>query len=359
MSIQSVILLIFLTDEEIGGLVTIVPLLLVGFYLLRHLLRYGVSGLSRFFYLFYRTVSYPFNLLNGLQRHLSKPWRVLYKSHHGSDKVNRFMRRFWTVMKLPLYVLLAPLRLVNAIFYNIIIHVGFEFFNYLAEIADPTSRIEGGANFFTWLLLIPLRLVKYSWHFMLTVVESVIWTAIDTVVPALMVYHGTNQYASENITQSPGRLNDGRTLGTWQVGGGNYVGDGIYFAPVRKTATHYARNHSNKALIVCRVSLGKVLDLGMAPEHVYAQCGSANAVGVSDWGLRHGYTTGEWWRRDEQWWEYCMFDRGNRYNYSWRIRPMYVEELDKGKVHRIRGGMSHWLFRLLVLKDLKTSISEI
>ena len=351
------LLISFLTDDEVNALVVGIPLLLLGFFLLKHLLRYSVKGLSRFFYMFYRVLSYPFNMLNGLQRHLSKPWRVMYKKHRGKDDFNKFMRRFWNVMKIPLYVLLTPLRLVNAIFYNFVIHVVFEFFNYQAEIADPTSINEGSANFFTWLLLIPLRLVKYGWHFILTVIESFIWTAIDTVVPALTVYHGTNQYASENITQSPGRLDDGHNLGIWHVGGGNYVGNGIYFAPVRKTSEHYARVHNRKALIVCRVSLGKVIDLGMAPKHVYDECGSANATEVTRWSLKHGYTTGEWWRPDEQWWEYCMFDWQNRYNYSWRIRPLYVEELDEKKVHRIRGGMAHWFFRSLVLKDLKASIS--
>ena len=350
-------LILLMTDDEIGALVVGVPLLLLAFYLLRHLLRYSMTGLSRFFYVLYRLFSYPFNFLNGLQRHLAKPWRVLYKKYRGKDKFNRRMRRFWNVVKIPFYILLTPLRLLNAIFYNIVIHLIFEFFNYLAEIANPTSIKEGSDNFFAWLLLIPLRLVKYGWHFALTVIESIIWTAIDTFVPALTVYHGTDSKASESITQSPGRLNEGHNLGIWQVGSGNYVGNGIYFAPVRKTAEHYARVHRNKALIICRVSFGKVIDLAMSTRDVYNQCGTPNATGVSRWGLNHGYTTGEWWRPDEHWWEYCMFDRGNRYNYSWRIRAMFVEDLDAKRLHRISGGMSHWLFRSLVIRDLKASIS--
>ena len=109
-------------------------------------------------------------------------------------------------------------------------------------------------------------------------------------------------------------------------------------------------------MIVCRVSLGKVIDLGMAPKYVYNQCGYPNAIGATQWGLDHGYTTGEWWRKDEGWWEYCMYDWQNRYNSSWRIRPLYVEDLKSKRVHRAPGGMAHWLFRGLVIKDLMKSL---
>lgn len=139
--------------------------------------------------------------------------------------------------------------------------------------------------------------------------------------------------------------------GIWNVGGGNYAGDGIYFAPVMPTAEHYS---GNGCIIVTRVSLGSVLDLGLAPCRIYRQCGHPNAKGVTKYGLDKGYTTGEWWRSDSGWWEYCMYDWQNRYNESWRIRPLYVIDLqDSRNILRIPGGMSHWLFRKMVLKDLQ------
>lgn len=338
---------------ELVALVVYALLVLGAMYLLRILLRHSVSFLSRIFYICFRIACFPFNFLNGLQRHLSKPWRIFYKHHHGGDGFNKYMRGFWTILKIPLYFLLTPLRFVNAVFYNMLVHVSFEFFNYLAEILDPTSRMEGGANFITWLLMLPWRSVKYSWHFLLTFIESCVWTAVDTIVPAQTLYHGTEQNASESICQSPGRVGAKDWLaGIWNVGGGNYAGNGIYFAPIRSTAEHYARNNSRQALIVCRVSLGKVLDLGMAPRHIYNQCGFSDAKDVTRWGLDHGFTTGEWWRSDEGWWEYCMYDWQNRYNHSWRIRPLYVEDLSENRVYRIRGGMVHWLFRAMVIKDI-------
>ena len=328
-----------------------------GLIVLRLILQHSVPVLGMLYYAFFRLLSFLFSFLNGLQRHLSKPWRSLYKKHHGSDGLNKFMRGFWTVLKIPLYIVLTPLRFVNAFFYNIVVHSSFEFFNYLSEIFDPTSSKEGGANFVTWLLLIPLRLVKYGWHYFVSLVESIIWTVIDTIIPAITLYHGTEHSASVSICQSPGRVGSKDWYsGVWNVGGGNFAGNGIYFAPVRKTAEYYARCNNNKALIICRVSLGRVIDLGIAPKYVYNQCGSANALDATKWGLEHGYTTGEWWRGDRGWWEYCMYDWQNRYNSSWRIRPIYIEDLNRKRVLRIPGGMAHWFFRGMVLSDLSKSL---
>ena len=144
----------------------------------------------------------------------------------------------------------------------------------------------------------------------------------------------------------------GYDVGIWRVGGGNYAGNGIYFAPVRSTAKHY----SSGSLIICRVTLGPTLDLGLAPYHVFSACGHPDATEATSWGLENGYVTGEWWRPDERWWEYCMYDWQNRYNYSWRIRPLYVLDLNSGNIQRIPGGMCHWLFRKMVIKDIFASL---
>ena len=144
-------------------------------------------------------------------------------------------------------------------------------------------------------------------------------------------------------------------LSVWNVGSGNFAGNGIYFAPARSTARHY----SSGSLIVARVTLGRVLDLGMAPKNIYNQCGYPNATGATDWGLRHKYVTGEWWRKDAGWWEYCMYDWKNRYNYSFRIRPLYVLDFDEECILRIPGGMSHWLFRDMVIKDIIRYVEEL
>lgn len=53
-----------------------------------------------------------------------------------------------------------------------------------------------------------------------------------------------------------------------------------------------------------------------------------------------------------------MYDWQNRYNYSWRIRPLYVLNLNDKYMQRIPGGMCHWLFRKMVVDDIFTYWKE-
>lgn len=301
-------------------------------------------------------VNIPFLLLNMLQRFLAKPWRIFIKYNRFSDSTNRTLRIVTTFLKIPFYLLLTPLRLLLACYFNLLIHCSYELINYLLEVVTPQKDGEGYSGWWEWTYMLPVRILKYlCWHGSLTLIESVIWTAIDTVLPALTLYHGTDVYAAENILSSPDRSDrSGNKVSLWIVGGGNYAGNGIYFAPVRSTSFHYA----DGVLILCRVTLGRTLDLGLAPRHVYNACGHPNATVATAWGLGHGFVTGEWWRSDQGWWEYCMYDWKNRYNYSWRIRPIFVMPEDGVWMKRIPGGMHHWLFREIVIKDLWKSITE-
>ena len=304
---------------------------------------------------FYHSVSWFFFFTNWLQRWLSKPWRVFFHHHHFSDSFNCFLRPFLTLLQIPLYIVLTPLRFGNAVFFNLFTHLLFETFNYFAEFSSPKDIQDKKPlkRFWLWTIGLPKRFVVYiCWHWTLTIIESIIWTLVDTVYPALTLYHGTTREAAENIVADPSRnrsFENNRYTGNWWVGGGNYAGDGIYFAPAYSTAQHY----SSDVIIVSRVSLGRVLDLAIASKYLYNLCGKPNARDVTRWGLSHQFTTGEWWREGRNWWEYCMFDPGNRYNFSWRIRPLYVIEKDESFMNvRIYRGMAHWLFRKMVLNDL-------
>ena len=313
----------------------------------------GIAGVLM--YKAYWVLCIPFYILNWLQRHLSKPWRIFYKKNKGSEQKNKELREMYEYIKIPLYIVLTPLRFVNAFYYNMLVHCSFEMYNYVIELFLPSNDNEGADNVFLLVLLLPWRILKYVvWHGGLTLIESAIWTITDTFVPALTLFHGTSEEASLSITHA-GRCGYSNSYtGIWNVGSGNYAGNGIYFAPARSTALHYA----DGALIVCRVSLGRVLDLGLAPYHVFRQCGYPDALGATKWGLANGYVTGEWWRKDQKWWEYCMYDWQNRYNYSWRIRPIHVLNLRDGYMQRIPGGMCHWLFRKMVIEDIITYFEE-
>ena len=244
---------------------------------------------------------------------------------------------------------------MNACYYNLVVHCSFEFFNYSVEVISPSDD-KTKDSFLLWLILLPWRIIRFLiFHGALTLIESIFWTVADTLVPAQTVFHVTTCAAAESICQGPGRVcpKDWYS-GVWNVGGGNYAGNGIYFASVRDTAIHY----SSGSLIVCRVSFGSILDLGLAPRSIYNLCGHPNATGVTNWGLKNGYVTGLWWRKDCSWWEFCMYDWQNRYNDSWRIRPLYVLNLSDDCLQRIPGGMYHWLFNPLAFKDMLHSIRK-
>lgn len=303
-----------------------------------------------------RLFALPFFITNVLQRYLAKPWILFFHDNHFSDATNAVLRKVFACLKVPLYILLTPLRLVNAAFFNLVVHCPYELFNYALELLAPTHYRDGSDGLGDWLLYLPKRLWKYGiYHPALTLIESLVWTIIDTFIPALTLYHGTSPEAARSIVSCPYRTGsrDGYT-GIWNVGSGNFAGNGIYFAPARSTSQHY----SSGSMIVCRVTLGRTLDLGLAPWNVFRECGHADALNATRWGLNNGYVTGEWWRPDEKWWEYCMYDWQNRYNYSWRIRPLYVINLNEGFIQRTPCGMAHWLFQKMVLKDLGQSIRE-
>lgn len=326
--------------------------LIVSIVILRFILLLCAEKLSTITYHLYWIISMPFYILNWLQRWLAKPWMYFYKYNKGTDESNYRLRLRYEKMKIPLYILLTPIRFINACYYNLVVHLFFEAFNYCLEVIIPTKESEGDDSTVRWFIMLPWRIIKYPlWHGALTLIECCVWTIVDTFIPALTLFHGTSYDAGISITQSRGRVGDNSNcIEVWNVGGGNFAGNGIYFAPERSTALHY----STGVLIVCRVSLGRTLDLGLAPKRIFDLCGHSNALGVTKWGLNHKYVTGEWWRgSNAKWWEYCMYDWQNRYNQSWRIRPLFLLDLDEHTILRTPGGMYHWLFRKMVFADLK------
>ncbi len=120
-------------------------------------------------------------------------------------------------------------------------------------------------------------------------------------------------------------------------------------------------NYQNGSAIVARVTMGKTIDVSLMPTVINLQAGHPNAKAVSNWGLNNGYVTGEWWRgdRDTKWWEICLYDRQNRYNDSWRIRPIYAINSISGIMQRIPGGTAHWLFQKMAWNDLMNSIKSV
>ena len=354
----------FFFDSGRGGAVVAVMLMvLAGGYYLFLLLggrAIGLISVGHGVYNLYRAVSMPFYIMNRLQRLLSKPWLPFTKKpHHTSDEAQARARKIDRIAQVPFYIACTPLRAINAVYFNIVIHLWFEYFNLVMEVIAPSSRNEGRRNVGQWIVKLPYRIWKYPLlHGFLTTVESIAFTLADCVIPTLTLYHGTSAFYSDAITADPNRNSWRQSMSNWhsgnfKTGGGNWGGDGIYFAPRRATSAAYSSDSGN--IVVCRVSLGKVVNISQAPLSVYNNAGryGKDHSAITRWALdREGYTTVEWWNQYGNYWEYCLLDWKNRYNHPWRIRPIYVVKVNNGLPQRIRGGMVHWLFRKEVWDEL-------
>lgn len=312
--------------------------------------------------LFFDLILEPIFALNQLQYILQKPWRGLLKNRncllskilkmppeitpsmypiqrlcYGIWRVWHYVCRFvFHLLQFALYILCTPLRLFNAILYNIIIHIPCALHDYIAEVFNPKG--EGMRHLSRWqywsqyFLKLPYRFYKFLLkRSILTTLESVIYTLVDVVVPTLTMYHGTSKEAGYKIT--------GDDDVTFKVGNGNYAGSGIYFAIAKDTADHYAKG----AIIITRVSLGRVFNVNIAPDAI-RNCVACNGLRLTQWGLQQKITTIEWWRDGARWWEYCMLQPSGTYKDSWRIRPLCIENRSTGFKERIYKGMAPWLF---------------
>lgn len=315
-------------------------------------------------WLLYWLVSLPVYLLNKTQYFLSEPWRFMFKTSWVGDGMKTWLRPTLEVLKVVMYIVTTPLRVVNAIIYNVFLYALTSIYTLFFEVLRPTAKEEGAKDFWTWLYMFPVRLVKYPiYHGGISLVEGFIWTVVDTFIPAVTLYHGTDLTAAEVIVRSTNRNTylrntSTRTSGTFTASRSSWGGIGVYFAARRSVARSYATDPNrlsdrNPMMIVCRVSLGRIINYALAPHYVYMQAGQFGIHSeLNRYGEKHGYTTGEWWNQRGGYWEYCLFDWQNCYNHPWRIRPIYAFNLRINQAQPIKGGMQHWLFEKEILDDL-------
>lgn len=318
---------------------------------------YSVSGIGSGLIVVLKTlydiVSLPFYLLNQLQIILSEPWRYVFKHHVRDDGSREFLRIFLEVLKVLLYIATTPLRLVNAVYFNILVHGLVSLYDLLMEVFVPNSEKEGKGDFWKWLLMLPWRVLRYPvFHGTVALLESVVWTVIDVFVPAVTLYHGTDLTAGQSIAGSRNRNEDlNWKSGTFTASQSSWGGIGVYFASRRRVAMRYAcdpyrLSDSNPVIIVCRVSPGRIINYSLAPGHVYYSTGgNGDPKKLNSWSQGHSYTTGEWWNDYGGYWEYCLFDWQNLYNSRWRIRTIYVYNLRTRLFQHIKGGKAHWFFK--------------
>ena len=262
-------------------------------------------------------------------------------------------------LQIILYIVTTPLRLLNAVIYNVFIYGVTELYDLFFEVLQPSEWDEGYGDWWTWTYMLPIRIIKYPiYHGGLVLIEGAVWTVIDTIIPAITMYHGTDLIAGQAITGKAGRK---WTDGTFTASQSSWGGIGVYFASRRSVARRYAEDPyrlsgSNPVMIVCRVSLGKIINYSLAPYSTYRNAGATgNPAVLNRYAENHGYNTGEWWNEHGDYWEYCLFDWQNRYNHPWRIRPIYVFNFRTGRAQHIESGLRHWLFSKVVIDDILKS----
>ena len=317
----------------------------------------GAEYSSIFEYAYY-FLSIPVWGLNRLQLILTEPWRYIFKTSWPSEGIKELLRPVLYFLQLVLYIVTTPLRTLNAFIYNVLIYSITEIYDLVCEVFHPTNWNEHGEGW-DWLIGVPYRFFKYPiYHGFLTLVEGAVWTVIDTVIPAITLYHGTDLTAGRAITKKNVRA---WTEGTFTASQSSWGGIGVYFASRRSVARRYAEDpyrlsDSNPVMIVCRVSLGKIINYSLAPYSIYRNAGAYGSPAVlNKYAEKEGYTTGEWWNQRGRYWEYCLFDWQNRYNHPWRIRPVFVFNFRTGMAQHIDGGLRHWLFSKAVIDDILKS----
>ena len=315
--------------------------------------RYGTFFELVYYVISYLTVWIP----NRLQLILTGPWRYIFKYVRISNSTRETLRPVLYVVEILLYIVTTPLRLLNAILYNMVIYAVTELYDLICEVIFPNNYNEGKGSIWKWTLWFPVRLIEYPiYHGSLAIIEGCIWTVIDIFIPTITMYHGTDLESAQAIVGSRKRnksLRQNRLAGTFKASSSEngWAGLGVYFAPARQTAIGYAARYGGvPVMIACRVSLGKILNIDLAPTYVEANVGGNGVhAELNRYAERNGYTTSEWW--NHSYWEYCMFDWQNSYNELWRIRPIYVLNLRTGLAQHIDGGSRHWFFSEAVFEE--------
>lgn len=237
------------------------------------------------------------------------------------------------------YIITTPLRIILAIYYNIILFLSVSITDNIEEFVNPKigklKYKKGIAYLFHYLITLPFRFIKFLFHSFFYLLDSFLMAGVSIVFPTLTMFHGTKfKQAGSKITQT----------GNWLVGAGNYTGTGIYFGIEEETAKHYAPKGPDSSIIIARVSLSlckTIATLKKEERQLLGEDGEQLAINVK--GL---YASVEHWRagffKDSGWWEYCILKpkKMGQYINSWRLRPVAI--IKDGSIVRIYGGFSHY-----------------
>ena len=282
-----------------------------------------------------------FRLINYIQWVLQNPIRFLWKKNDNGKSRGAFVALTLTGLSLLwwiiAYFLTIPLRIINGIYYDILLFSAVSFSDNIQEFLHPKRGKLGHISGFKYLILyilsLPFRFIKMIIKSGLYVIDSILMLGVSIVFPTLTMLHGTPfRGAGTKITQS----------GDWLVGYGNYAGTGVYFGLNKKTAEHYSPSGDDSSIIVSRVTLtfSKTIATLKKDERELVGLGESGEELARK--VKGFYASIEHWRNDIGWWEYCILKPGKRGQYisSWRIRPVAL--LNDNSIVRTYGGFAHY-----------------
>jgi len=279
-----------------------------------------------------------FFLLNRIQWILYNPLRIFWRNPNSDFSHRSFNFLFYTGI-IPIYWIIihiasTPLRLINAIYFNILLGWSINIYDSLAEVINPKlgkMRYRTGMSYlFFWSIGFPIRFIKMLIKNLFVFIEPIIMTGVDIVFPTYTMYHGTNHgYASADITQN----------GRWLVGNGNFVGTGIYFGMSKRVADNYS-DYNNTTILV-RVTLMFSRTIATTPYSIRSHIGLGYGGDELSRRLPKFWSSVEHWREDRGWFEYCIIQPVTKKNSvvkTWRARPIAL--MQDSKLVRIWGGRS-------------------
>jgi len=255
--------------------------------------------------------------------------------------------------KLVIYFLTTPLRLITAIYFDVIMYLFVMASDTIEELFNPklgAMRFKKGFKYFVlWIVLFPYRLFWFFVKNILALVDSVMMVIISLAWPTFTMFHGTSHEAVTSIERA----------GRWMVGRGNFAGSGIYFGRSIKTAKLYAGtkafvNSDGETMfpiIMARVTLSALRNITTLKEDDRKKVADFSGQGGRELAqrIKFPYYATEFWRTDNGWWEYCLIRGGEdgKLVKSWRIRPVgYAhvkpENSYSGSLQRLWGGKAHY-----------------
>ncbi len=277
-------------------------------------------------------VRFPFLVTNWLQWALSAPFRHILRNERADwPRVVHFLVAPLTIAYgLAAYVALAPLRLVNALYFNVFLYWSVALRDSLADVLKPVYSCSGGEYLVRWVFLLPFRLVRALARSPIAILQGIWTTLFDLVWPTLTLFHGTNDTAARRIA----------TSGEWLAGGGDWVGTGVYFAISSEVASHYAGG-SGAPYVLCRVTLTPARSVATLAGDIRRRVGHWQGDAISA-AVGWPWASLEHWRSDSGgWYEFCLLQR-TKYTPRklWRVRPICV--IRQSVPERIPSGVALW-----------------